>query len=233
MPKTVFITGASRGIGRATALLFEKNGYNVAACRCHTEIDYASPRVFPIRADVRDEVQVNLAVRAAEECFGRIDALVNCAGIAQQKLFADITAEDWRDMLAVCLDGAFYCCKAVLPGMIARGSGAIVNVSSVWGVAGASCEAHYSAAKAGLIGLTKALSREVGPSGVRVNCVAPGAVQTDMLAGFTNGELGEFAARTALCRIGTPGEIAEAIFFLADGAPYCTGQVLAVDGGLL
>ena len=161
-----------------------------------------------------------------------IDALVNNAGIAQQKLLTDITDDDWRRMLDVNLSGAFYVTRTVLPGMISRKRGSIVNVSSIWGQVGASCEAHYSAAKAGLIGLTRALAKEVGPSGVTVNCVCPGVIQTDMLGGFTPGDLKALAEETPLGRLGTPQEVAAAILWLCrEEAAFVTGQVIGVGGG--
>ena len=175
---------------------------------------------------------VREACREAERTLGHIDALVNNAGIAQQKLLTDITDEDWRRMLDVNLSGAFYVTRAVLPGMISRKRGSIVNVSSIWGQVGASCEVHYSAAKAGLIGLTRALAKEVGPSGVTVNCVCPGVIQTDMLGGFTSGDLAALAEETPLGRLGTPREVAAAIVWLCqEDAAFVTGQVLGVGGG--
>ena len=158
----------------------------------------------PIRCDVSDPAACARRAARAEGTLGHIDALVNNAGIAQQKLLTDVTDEDWRRMLDVNLSGAFYVIRAVLPGMISRKHGSIVNVSSVWGQVGASCEVHYSAAKAGLIGLTRALAKEVGPSGVTVNCVCPGVIQTDMLGGFTSGDLAALAEETPLGRLGTP-----------------------------
>ena len=185
-----------------------------------------------IRCDVSDPECVREACREAEGTLGHIDALVNNAGIAQQKLLTDVTDEDWRRMLDVNLSGAFYVIRAVLPGMISRKHGSIVNVSSVWGQVGASCEAHYSAAKAGLIGLTRALAKEVGPSGVTVNCVCPGVIQTDMLGGFTSGDLAALAEETPLGRLGTPQEVAAAIVWLCqEDAAFVTGQVLGVGGG--
>ena len=201
--RTALITGGSRGIGAAA-----------------------------IRCDVSDPACVREACREAESTLGHIDALVNNAGIAQQKLLTDITDEDWRRMLDVNLSGAFYVTRTVLPGMISRKRGSIVYVSSIWGQVGASCEAHYSAAKAGLIGLTRALAKEVGPSGVTVNCVCPGVIQTDMLGGFTASDLAALAEETPLGRLGTPQEVAAAIVWLCqEDAAFVTGQVLGVGGG--
>ena len=166
--------------------------------------------------------------------FTRIDALVNNAGIAQQKLFTDISARDWGDMFDVNVKGVFHCCQAVLPDMISRKSGCIVNVSSMWGEAGASCEVHYSAAKAAVIGLTKALAKEVGPSGVRVNCVTPGVIATAMTANLDEDAIASLKEETPLGVIGSPRDVADAIYYLAsDRAAFVTGQVLGVSGGFV
>ncbi|MGN1422997.1 MAG: SDR family oxidoreductase, partial [Oscillospiraceae bacterium] len=163
--------------------------------------------------------------------YGHIDVLVNNAGISQIKLFGDITGEDWARMLAVDLTGCFNVTQEVLKGMIARKSGAVVNISSVWGVHGASCEVHYSAAKAGVIGMTKALAKEVGLSGVTVNCIAPGVIDSPMnSAHLTPEELSELAEQTPVGRLGRPDEVARAVRALAENR-FITGQVLGVDGG--
>lgn len=236
--KTVLITGASRGIGAAAARLFAREGWNVAL-HYHRSGEAATALAASLdcdaacfQADAASPPQMRSMVAAVTARFGKIDALVNNAGISQQKLFTDLTDGDWREMFAVNTDGAFYACRAVLPQMIARHSGAIVNVSSVWGVCGASCEVHYSASKAAVIGLTKALAREVGPSGIRVNCVAPGVIDTDMNAGFDEKTLEALRDETPLGRIGTPEEAAELICFLcSERASFVTGQIIGVDGG--
>ena len=234
--KTALITGGSRGVGAATVAAFQNAGYQTAffyrsngeAARKVAEETGALP--FP--CDVADPNLVRAACEAVLARFRHIDALVNNAGIAQQKLFTDITDEEWARMLGVNLSGAFYVTRALLPSMLSRNSGRIVNVSSVWGTEGASCEVHYSAAKAGLIGLTKALAREVGPSGVTVNCVCPGVVDTDMLNCFSKRDLQALREETPLGRLGQPAEIASAVLWLCgDGAGFVTGQVLGVDGG--
>jgi 3-oxoacyl-[acyl-carrier protein] reductase len=220
MSQTVLITGAATGIGRETAKRFATEGYNVSVMRA--------------QADVRDADAVRAMVDKVCRAFVRIDVLVNNAGIAQQKLFTDITEQDWDTMMDVNLGGVFHCCQAVLPGMISRKSGSIVNVSSIWGVVGASCEAHYSAAKAAVIGLTKALAKEVGPSGVRVNCVAPGVIATPMTANLDEETLAALRNETPLGAIGTPRDVADAICYLAsERAGFVTGQVLGVNGGFV
>lgn len=239
--KTVLITGASRGIGRATALAFARAGWSVAAHYGKSEEQAQSLRQALtdmscdcelFQADVTDPSAVNACVQAVLARFGRIDALVCCAGIAQQKLFTDLTDEDWKAMLSTDLGGVFAFDRAVLPAMLREHRGAIVNLSSVWGVVGASCEVHYSAAKAGVIGLTKALAKEVGPSGVRVNCIAPGVIDTDMCACFDEETMAALREETPLGRIGRPEDVAGAALFLcSEEASFITGQVLGVDGG--
>ena len=187
-----------------------------------------------IRKRYSDPAQVRNAVARAEQELGSLQVLVCNAGIAQVKLFTDTTDEDWRRMMAVDLDGAFYACRAVLPGMIHHKYGRILLVSSMWGQTGGSCEVAYSAAKAGLIGLGKALAKEEGPSGITVNVIAPGVINTDMMAGFTAEDRAALAEETPVERLGEPDEIARTMVFLADEASgYITGQVLGVNGGLV
>ena len=242
--KKVIITGASRGIGSAVAIAFAKQGYSIvlnynnskekALALAKTIRDSYNVDVLAVKADVASSAQVNEMTEKVLEQFGSIDILVNNAGIAQQKLFTDITDEDWRRMLDINLTGVFNCCRSVLPCMIRNHSGAIVNISSMWGQTGASCEVHYSAAKAGIIGLTKALAKEVGPSGIRVNCVAPGVVMTDMMNGFDDETIQQLKEEAVLNTLGTPKNIADAIAFLcSDKASFITGQVLSVNGGMV
>lgn len=243
MNRTVLITGASRGIGRAAAVAFAKNGYSVAVNYCISEEKAVAlvdelmgygVKSAAYRADVSDKAAVIEMFGKAEHELGRISVLVNNAGIAEQILFSDITEEKWDRMFAVNVKGAYCCTQAALPSMIHEKYGRIINISSMWGIAGASCEVHYSASKAALIGFTKALAKEVGLSGITVNCVAPGVIGTDMNAAVSEEILKKLMEDTPLNRIGTPEDIAEAILFLAsDKAGFITGQTLAVDGGFI
>lgn len=245
MKKNVLITGGSRGIGAAAVLAFARAGYQVAftwnshadaAEQVLAQARQMAPnsQFLALRADAADADQVTAAVRRAEQELGGLQVLVCNAGIAQQKLFTDTTDEDWRRIMGVDLDGAFYACRAVLPGMIHQKYGRILLVSSMWGQTGGSCEVAYSAAKAGLIGLGKALAKEEGPSGITVNIVAPGVIDTDMMAGFTDEDRAVLAEDTPVGRLGTPEEIARTLVFLADEASgYITGQVIGQNGGLV
>lgn len=243
MNQTVLITGASRGIGRAAAVAFARNGYNVAVNYCKSkekaaaladELNSYGVMTAAYQADVSDKTEVEEMFRKAEQELGKISALVNNAGIAEQILFSDITEEKWDRMFAVNVKGAYNCTQTVLPSMIHEKYGRIINVSSMWGISGASCEVHYSASKAALIGFTKALAKEVGLSGITVNCVAPGVIGTDMNAAISGEILEELKENTPLNRIGTSEDVAEAILFLAsDKASFITGQTLSVDGGFI
>ena len=242
MPTTVLITGASRGIGAACARRFARDGWSVAvhyykseaeALALAEELRAAGAEAVPVRGDLSDPAQAARAVEAAQAALGRLDALVCNAGVALPvQLLTDTTDDQWRRVMGTDLDGVFHTLRAAVPGMVSRKRGAIVTVSSMWGVTGGSCEAPYSAAKAGVIGLTKALAKELGPSGIRVNCVAPGVIQTDMLGNLTAADLAALAEDTPLGRLGTPRDVAEAVAFLAsDRAAFLTGQVIGVDGG--
>lgn len=239
--QTALVTGASRGIGRATAELLARNGFNVVA-HYHNNKEAAEELVRSLKAqgyaalavgaDLRSEADIIEMVNAAMGYFGKIDVLVNNAGIAAQKLLTDMTVQEWDEMFAVHVRGNFLCSRAVLPDMIARKKGKIVNLSSIWGVQGASCEVHYSAAKAAVIGMTKALAKEVAPSGIRVNCVAPGVIDTDMIAQLDEETRARLAEETPLGRLGTPEDVARAILFFASSqSDFMTGQVLLADGG--
>jgi len=186
------------------------------------------------QADVSIREQVAGMVREVGDRFGSIEVLINNAGIAQQKLFTDITPEDWDAMLDVNVKGIFNCCQAVVPGMINRKRGKIINLASIWGLTGASCEVHYSTAKAAVIGFTKALARELGPSNIQVNCVAPGIIDTDMNASLLEDDRCRLIEATPLMRFGTPQDIAYALLFLAsEQADFLTGQVLSPNGGFV
>lgn len=240
----VLITGASRGIGAAAARLFAQEGWDVAvnyhtsreaAEKLAAELSGPGGKAVSIQADVSDPEQAERLVREAEFSLGGLDAVVCNAGIAlPQQLLTDTTGDQWRRLMSADLDGMFYVLRAAIPGLVRQKRGAIVTVSSMWGVAGGSCEAPYSAAKAGVIGLTRALAKELGPSNIRVNCVAPGVVGTEMNAHLSPEDLAALAEETPLGRIGTPEEIARAIYFLvSDRASFITGQVLNVDGGMV
>ena len=243
MSKTVLITGASRGIGAETARRFAKEGYAVGVNYCKSsaqaedlvrELEAMGVTAKAYQADVSDRAQVDRMVDDFLKDFGSMDVLVCNAGIARQELFTDVTLDQWRQMLGINLDGVFHCCQAALPDMIRRKSGRIITLSSMWGQVGASCEVAYSAAKAGVIGLTKALAKEVGPSGITVNCVAPGVIETEMNGLLDQETKDALAEETPLERMGTPADVAEAIWFLASqGGSFFTGQVLAPNGGFI
>lgn len=243
MNPTVLITGASGGIGGAMARRFAQAGYNtVLGCCAHADaarqlsarLNAQGLQTAVLCGDIAQPAQAEALVQGTVDLFGGLDVLVNNAGIAASGLFTDLTPEQWRRVMAVDLDGSFYCAQAAARRMIRRQRGCILNVSSIWGVTGASCEVAYSAAKAGVIGLTKALAKELGPSGIRVNCIAPGVIDTPMNACYDRQTLDELAQETPLCRLGTPDEVAAAALFLAQqDASFITGQVLGINGGFL
>ena len=240
---TVLITGASRGIGAACARRFARAGYQVALNYNHSEqaaqtlaeeLRAEGARVELVQADVGDTGQVERMVDNVLDKFCQLDILVCNAGIARQQLFTDITDQDWRELFNINVDGTFRCCRAVLPHFIHRKAGRIITLSSMWGITGGSCEVAYSAAKAAIIGMTRALAKEVGPSGITVNCVAPGVIDTDMNGNLTAEDLEALREETPLERIGRPEDVAESVFFLAGaGASFLTGQVLSPNGGIL
>ena len=237
--RCVLISGGDRGIGAAAARAVWQAGYRVAVLY-HTHAEAAAalekelPGLLAVQCDVASRASCEVAFHTVEQAVGHVDVLVSNAGIAQQKLFTDITPEEWQHMLDVNLSGAFHLCQLALPGMIRRKAGRILTVSSMWGQTGGSCEVHYSAAKAGLIGLTKALAKEEGPSGITVNCVAPGVIDTDMMAAFTAEDKAALAEETPVGRLGSADEVAQLLVFLAgESAGYITGQVFGVNGGLV
>lgn len=239
--KTVIVTGASRGIGACIAKEFAKNGYNVVlnyfkseekAKEVSKEIESLGARVLLSKADVSDPAQVQAMVEEAIKVFGNVDVLVNNAGISISGLIIDMTNEQIQNLVSTNLVSQIVCAREVAKHMIGCQSGRIVNVSSIWGVVGGSNETVYSATKAGIIGFTKALAKELGLSNITVNAVAPGAIETDMMKGYDAETKNQIAEETTLGRIGKPEEIAKAVLFLAsDDASYITGQVLRVDGG--
>ncbi|MGM9647351.1 MAG: elongation factor P 5-aminopentanone reductase [Eubacteriales bacterium] len=240
-PKVALVTGASSGIGRSIALMLAQNGYAVAlGCRniqaaetVAQQIRQSGGTALVCPADVTDAASVESMVASAQT-MGNIELLVPAAGIAYQNLFQYTDESTYDRIMDTNVKGAYLVAKAVLPAMIAERRGNIVFVSSMWGEVGASCEVVYSASKAALIGLTKALAKEVGPSGIRVNCVSPGVIRTPMTEPLGEDTLGALAKETPLGRIGTPEEVANAVLFLADNASsFITGQVLGVSGGLI
>lgn len=237
----VLITGGSGGIGQAMGRAFGAQGYGVAvqgfvhmepARAIAQEINAQGGRALALQGDISREEEVESLFSAAEEALGAIHVLINNAGISWRGLLTDMTLGEWEQVFAVNVRGAFLCCRRALPAMIREKSGAIINVSSMWGRCGASCEAAYSASKAALIGLTQALAQEEGPSGIRVNCLAPGVIGTPMNASLSPSDLQALAEDTPLQRIGSPEEVAAAALFLAQH-PFITGQVLGVDGGFI
>lgn len=231
---TILITGGTGAIGSAIAAEFAETDDVVFTYNSRAEDAQrlcGDLRCSAVRCDVTDYASCEAAVRQVLRDYGRVDVLVNNAGVSQIKLFTDITPEDWQHVINVDLNGVYNMTHAVIHSMINRKSGAIVNISSVWGVYGGACESAYSAAKAGVIGLTKALSRELGPSGITVNAIAPGVIDSPMNSSHLNAEeLLELAEQTPVCRLGKPSEVAKAVRALAENR-FITGQVLGVDGG--
>ena len=241
MNKVAFVTGSSRGIGRAIARELAQQGYAVGinyiqahdkASELVAELTAQGCRAMAVQADVADRQAITGAIRTVEEAFGSVTLLVNNAGISEQHLFQNVTDEFWHRVFSVNVDGAFHTIQAVLPHMIQEKAGCIINISSIWGQWGASCEVTYSSTKAALIGLTRSLAMELAPSGIRVNCVAPGVINTDMVQVLGQDVLQQLAEQTPIGRLGTAEDIATAVAFLADDrASFITGQVLTSDGG--
>ncbi len=241
--KVALITGGTGGIGRETVRRFAAAGYAVAI-HSHSQPKLASSMVdeltaagytaMAVCADITNPRETQGMVDNVLEKFCQLDILVCNAGVAWQGLLGDMTEESWRQIFAVNVDGVFHCCKAVIPHFVHRKSGKIITVSSMWGQIGASCEVAYSASKAAVIGFTKALAKELGPSGVTVNCVAPGVIATDMNRHLDLEALETLREETPLMRIGAPADVAESILFLASpSGDFLTGQVLAPNGGLV
>lgn len=239
---TVLITGASRGIGAECARTFAKNGYNVAinyfrseknALDLKAEINDGGGVAEIFKADVSDEKQVEEMISAVVKRFGKVNVLVANAGVAKSGVFSDMTQSDFDKIFDTNVRGMFNVVKGVLPHMYERESGSIVTISSIWGQTGGSCEVLYSMSKAAIIGMTKALAKEVAPMHIRVNSVSPGAIDTDMLSGLTDEEKEDFIMQTPLNRLGEPKDVADAVLFLADDdkSSFITGHVLSVNGG--
>ncbi len=236
MSKRVLITGGTRGIGKALVQRFAGNGWQVVFCY-ENSVEQAEqlakeyPNVLPIRCNVADETQV-------QELFtqvGKIDALVCNAGIAlPQQLLTDTSFEDYKRVMSVNMDGTFLCCKQAAKTMVANHSGSIVTVSSMWGEIGGSCEVAYSASKGAIIAFTKALAKELGPAGVRVNCVSPGVIETEMNGHLSDDDKLALKEETPLMQLGTPEDVANAVAFLcSEQASFITGQVIGINGGMV
>ena len=241
MMRVALVTGSSRGIGAQCARALAKEGYAVCI-NCVERTDKAEALAEELKAnganaiwqqaDVADALAVREMVARTEHELGHISLLVNNAGIAKQQQFQDIEPETWKRIFDVNLGGCFNTIQAVLPHMLHEHSGCIINMSSIWGVHGASCEVAYSAAKAGVIGFTKALAKEVGPSGIQVNCIAPGVIDTAMNARLSAEDLAALRDETPLGRLGTPEDVANLALFLA-ADKFITGEVLHIGGGYL
>lgn len=235
--KTVLVTGGSRGIGRAIVQKFANEGYQVILDYSKSddaafEVAKEFNNVIPYKADISVKREVNELVAFAENRFQKIDVLINNAGISSTGLLQDLSEEELNRIFSVNVNGTFFCSQAVLPQMIARHEGKIINISSIWGMVGASCEVAYSASKAAIIGFTKALAKEVGPSGIHVNCIAPGIILTDMVSDYSVEEFEDIRKNIPLDRIGSTSDIANLAYFLAsDDSNYITGQVISPNGG--
>ena len=237
--RNIIITGGTRGIGAACVSKFAAAGDNVAFLYKSSDkeahiLKENFPNTLPIKADVTNEEDAKKAVAKALSELGEIDVLVNNAGVSFSSLLQDMSLADWNTVIATNLTSAFITSREVLPSMIRRKKGVIINISSMWGVSGASMEVAYSASKAGLIGFTKALAMELAPSSVRVNAVAPGVIKTDMLSQYSENDLDALRQQTPLERLGTSEDVANAVWFLSsDAADFITGEVLNVNGGFI
>lgn len=241
MKKTVVITGASKGIGAAMAILFARKNYNVVigyndsfqlAKMLSSSLSSQGYNVIPIKVNVTNKLETDILIKEAVYKFGSVDVLINNAGVAHSNLITDTDEHDSDKIFDINLKGVFNCCKSVTPIMVNQKCGKIINISSMWGQIGASCEVAYSAAKAGVIGLTKALAKELAPSGITVNCIAPGLIDTTMNSNISVDDLNSFVEDIPLGRMGTAEDVAETALFLASqGADYITGQIIGVNGG--
>lgn len=241
--KTILITGASRGIGRSAALLFAEKGYRIFL-NCHTsvkdlakvkeqiEVQYKSA-CHMVPGDVGNPKDAERIFASVYQECDHLDVLVNNAGISYIGLLMDMSSGEWDRVISANLSSVFYCCRLAIPPMVSRKSGRIINVSSMWGISGASCEAAYSASKAGMNGLTKALAKELAPSNIQVNAIACGVIDTDMNQQLSQKERKDLEEMIPAGRFGTPEEIARSIWDIANAPAYMTGQIIAVDGGFL
>ena len=234
--KNVLITGGTRGIGKATVELFTKKGFRVFVIY---EKNHDTANILQnetgckiYQCDIKDTSGISKIIKDITSHFGEIDILVNNAGISEQKLFIDIDKDSWNNMIDTNLNGIYNVTYEVVKSMIKNNTGSIINVSSIWGECGASCEVHYSASKAGIIGFTKALAKELGLSGIRVNCITPGIIDTDMNSHLSDEDISDIVSEIPLGRVGKASECAELIYFLASSdASYITGQVIGINGG--
>ena len=239
MSKTVFITGSSRGIGAETARAFYENGYNVVINYKNSEKEAKKLSeelcgCLCLKGDVSKEEDVLDMLKKSTDRFGKIDVLINNAGISSSFLVTETPLEEWEKIFSVNVTGTFLMSKHFARHMVNNHSGKIINVSSIWGVSGASCESCYSASKGAVISFTKALAKELGPSGITVNCIAPGFIDTDMNKNLSPEDVESFCQETPLGRIGTPKDVAKALLFLAsNGADFITGQIIGCDGGVI
>ena len=229
----ILVTGGSRGIGKAICTRFAESGWNVSYIYRNTQGE-GDDNLFPICCDVSDPVSVEEAVRSAESRFGAIDVLVSNSGISMTGLATDHSYEDMRRIMDTNFGGFFNSTRAVIPSMVHGKRGVIIAVSSMWGQTGASCESVYSASKGAVDAYAKSLAKELAPSGIRVNVVSPGVIDTDMMSSYTDEDKKELAEETPLGRLGKPEDVAETVYFLAsDQASYITGQIIGINGGFL
>ncbi len=243
MKKVALVTGGAKGIGAAIVKKLCKDGYSVAINYNKSEqralslCSFCASEGFtalPVRCDVSSSSEVEKMFTEIEEKLGTVEVLVNNAGISIWGLFDTVTDEQWAEIIGTNLTGTFNCTRRAVPAMLKNKYGRIINISSVWGQEGASCEAAYSASKAGVIGLTKALAKEYAPSGITVNCICPGVIDTDMMSRFSDEEKAEICEDIPAGRMGSPEEVAEAVsFFASENSSYVTGQILGVNGGMI
>ena len=239
--KTAVVTGASGGIGSKISVCLAEKGYNVVLCYNSSEksaletvskIEKNGYNAIAVKCNVKNKNETDSLMKTVFEKFGSVDVLVNNAGVALQKLFVDVDENEYDEIFDTNVKGTINCSQSALKYMINQKSGSIVNISSMWGISGASCEVHYSASKAAIIGLTKALAKEMGLSGIRVNCVAPGMIDTKMNASFSQDVFDQIKEETPLNKIGRPEDVAKAVlYFAGDDSSFVTGQVICVDGG--